>query len=98
MRNQNSRSKAKVRKLYSNLVRDGFKFLGKGEFALKDIYSAVKKEYANLCDDGYKCEVCCHCGTKSPEWQHRVRAVLGRLKKSGENVRNGTARGLWVIA
>ncbi len=98
MRNQNSKSIEKVRSLYSNLVQDGFKFLGKDEFALKEIYSAVKKRYPNLCDDGYKCEVCCHCGTKSPEWQHRVRTVLGTLKKSGGNVRNGAARGLWIIA
>jgi len=51
-----------------------------------------------LCDDNYMCyQSCSHGAKNTPEWQHRVRAALGRLKDTGRNVRKGVARNYWVI-
>jgi len=86
----------KVRELYSKLVEAQFSFMGKGEFHLKEIHSAVKKRYPGLCDDNYLCRECCTSGNVDLEWHHRVRAVLGVLKNKG-NVRKGYNRGYWIF-
>jgi len=84
--------------LYSNLKKDEFRFLGKGEFDLQTIYSAVKERYPDLCDDDYMCSQCCKAGNRNdPEWHHRVRAALGSLKDAGTNVKKGQTRGYWII-
>ena len=84
--------------LYSNLVKDEFEFLGKRQLDLQAIYSAVKEKYSNLCDDDYMCDQCCKNGNKNdPEWHHRVRAALGRLKDSGKNVKKGDTRKFWIF-
>ena len=86
-----------VRELYSELVDSQFSFMGKGEFHIQKIYSAVKKRYPHLCDDSLMCHWCCK-GSKDtgPEWQHRVRTVLGSLKDNGE-VKKGNNRGYWIF-
>ncbi len=84
--------------LYLGLMKDEFRFLGKGEFDLQTIYSAVKERYSALCDDDYMCCQCCKNGNKNdPEWHHRVRAALGSLKDAGKNVKNGHARKFWIV-
>jgi len=87
----------KVRELYSKLVEAQFSFVGKGEFRLQKIYSTVKEKYSCLCDDSLMCCECCKSSRdQTPEWQHRVRTVLGVLKNKG-NVRKGNNRGYWIF-
>ena len=88
----------KVRELYSKLVEVQFSFMGKGEFRLQEIYSAVKEKYSCLCDDSFICCECCKSSRDhTPEWQHRVRTALGSLKDLKRNVRKGCNRSCWVI-
>jgi len=98
MRSKSILVRKKLSNLYSNLIQNEFRFLGKGEFDLQTILSAVKKRFSNLCDDNYMCyQSCSHGAKNTPEWQHRVRAALGRLKDTERNVRKGVARNYWVI-
>ena len=86
-----------VRELYSKLIEDQFSFMGKGEFHIQKIYSTVKKKYSYLCDDSLMCCGCCNSSQdQTPEWQHRVRTVLGVLKNKG-NVEKGDNRGYWIF-
>jgi hypothetical protein len=87
-----------VRELYSNLLEARFSFMGEGEFRLQEIYSAVQKKYSYLCDDSFICcESCRSSQDRTPEWQHRVRTVLGGLKDKKRNVKKGGNRGYWII-
>ncbi len=88
----------KVRELYSTLVEIQFAFMGNGEFSLKEIYTAIKKKYPSLCDDGF---ICCECCASSrdhtPEWQHRIRTALAKLKDLKRNIKKGNRRNYWII-
>jgi hypothetical protein len=89
----------KIRELYLKLRETQFCFLGNGEYRLQEIYSAVKKKYSDLCNDSYICcESCKSSQGHTPEWQHRVRTVLGGLKNKKSNVRKGSLRGCWIIS
>jgi hypothetical protein len=84
-----------TRQLSKELTGSGFDFLPKGNIALEDVYKAVKAAYPALCDDGYLCAESCGTKQRKPEWQHRVRTVLSRLKKLRRGVTNADARGHW---
>lgn len=84
------------RELYRKLIDDEMAFLPKGEIALKTIYKTVKDNYPILCDDNVLCRDICTQGANEPEWKHRVRTVLYRLKKQGI-IQKSLTRGFWVI-
>lgn len=73
-----------------------FRFMGAGEYHIREIYEAVKNQYPHLCDDNYLCSD--HCRTKhtDPEWHHAVRSKLQQFKGTGI-VSKGHARSYWVI-
>lgn len=66
--------------LYSKLIEEQFRFLN-GVYATDDIYNEVKNRYPALCDDEYLCIQNCKSGHNQPEWKHRVRSALFRLKE-----------------
>jgi hypothetical protein len=66
-------AKPEIQELYQRLMNDRFRFLGRGEHDLHDIYGAVKNRYRDLCDDSYLCRDNCSSGHDQPEWQHTVR-------------------------
>lgn len=50
-----------------------------------EVYPAVKDAYPQLCDEDIMCSDICSNGNASPEWKHRVRTVLHRLKDDSES-------------
>ena len=67
--------------LYQHLQETQFSFAPRGRYHFHDIYSFVKEQYPELCDDSYLCSQNCKQGHNTPEWQHRVRAALDSLKR-----------------
>ena len=86
----------KHRQLYIELIDSEMDFLPSGEIELKTIYNLVKKKYPGLCNDRVLCKDICTQGTNQPEWKHRVRTVLNRLKDQ-ELIEKSTQRGYWII-
>ena len=90
-------ARLKEKNLYKVLVENGFSFVGNGRIELKEIYSAVKANYGEFCDDNYICIENCKQGNNQPEWNHIVRKALYRLKKIGEPVNFSGNRRFWYI-
>ena len=87
----------KLSELYSQLINTKFNFIRRGEHHLQDIYREVKLKFPVLCDDNILCSKICSQGTQNPEWQHRVRAALGRLKSKDGLVSKSGRRGYWFF-
>ncbi len=81
--------------LYQHLQETQFSFAPRGRHHLHDIYSYVKEQYPELCDDSYLCSESCKQGHNSPEWQHRVRAALDSLKRRSPIVQSDSEHGFW---
>lgn len=90
-------TRLKEKNLFRVLVDNGFSFVGKDRFEIKEIYDAVKSEYGELCDDNYLCADNCRQGNNKPEWNHVVRKALYRLKKTGEPVHFSGKRRFWDL-
>jgi len=86
-----------LEQLYEELCRTRFRFVGRGEFRLQDIYTAVKSAFRSLCDDGFLCSENCSRGGGTPEWQHVVRKALDRLRVTSDSVAHGSKRGRWRL-
>jgi hypothetical protein len=71
-----------IRKLSNNLHGNEMRIVGSGDHTMKEIYSAVKAFYPELCDDSV---LCTHDGRPPyrPEWHHVVRSVLQSLRNRG---------------
>ena len=72
-----------VKLLSKKLSKDGLKCVPEGVHHIEEIYSLVKAEYPDLCDDTLLCKDVCSCGANQPEWKHRVRNIMTRLKNKG---------------
>jgi hypothetical protein len=72
-----------VNRLNGVLKETEFDFLQSGKHHIQDdIYPAVKREYPDLCDDSITCDQTCNSGNvDQPEWKHRVRTALGKLRE-----------------
>ena len=74
----------------SQLLRESNRaFLGYNPIKSQEIYSAVKNQFPDLCDDNYLCP---HYGNQRsirPEWHHLVRSYRNSLKKKGLAIRTG---------
>ena len=88
-------ARAELEDLYRILVDARFEFIPRGEVHLREVYAIVKDRYPVLCDDSYLCSTNCKSGYNSPEWKHMVRTGLNEMKKRGEPVTTGSARGMW---
>ena len=87
----------KHKRLYNQLITTKLNFIGPGTHHIKFIYSEVKKQFPDLCDDNVICAEICKQGTQGPEWQHRVRTVLQKLKASSNRLSKGDGYGYWVF-
>ena len=72
-----------INKINYILKQTEFDFLPSGKHHIQDdIYPAVKREYPNLCDNTVTCDQTCNSGNvDQPEWKHRVRTALGKLRE-----------------
>lgn len=86
----------KHEQLYSKLTKNRMDFLPVGEIEIKTIYNIVKSNYPDLCDDQVLCKDICTQGTNQPEWNHRVRSVLSRLKDQNF-IEKSNRRGFWIV-
>lgn len=77
--------------LYRKLIDDQFSFMN-GVCVTEDIYNEVEKRYAELCIDSYRCIQNCKNGNDQPEWKHKVRSALERLKNNGQVIYNRIER------
>lgn len=87
-----------VKLLSKKLSKDGLKCVPEGVHHIEEIYSLVKAEYPQLCDDTLRCKDVCSCGANQPEWKHRVRNIMTRLKNKGRATKGLLARGYWRIS
>lgn len=72
------------KQLRISLKNSRFDFLGEyNNLKAKEIYGFVKKEFPDLCDDYYLCDVNCKDGYNTPEWHHTVRSTIQSFKKKG---------------
>ncbi len=90
-------ARAELQQLYQELCSTAFRFVGRGEYELQDIYATVRSTYRRLCDDNFLCSENCARGGQTPEWWHVVRKALDRLRVTSDSVRNGSRRGRWVL-
>lgn len=70
----------KTKRLYTELMHDKLGFLMPGTYETHQLYTAIQERYPDLCNDHYSCLQNCTAGNNQPEWKHRVRSVLSRLK------------------
>jgi hypothetical protein len=85
----------KLARLSAELVTSRFSCVPRGDHDLQAVYSAVKSAYPELCDDSYLCSQHCAKGQKTPEWRHKVRSALSRVKAADTGVTAGDRRGEW---
>jgi hypothetical protein len=90
-------ARTELEELYRILMDTRFEFIPRGEIHLRGVYAIVKERYPELCDDSYLCSMNCKSGYNSPQWMHVVRTCLSEMKKRGEPVSTGGARGTWVF-
>jgi hypothetical protein len=88
----------KHKELYRELMNIKFRFIEPGQYHLQEIYEKVKHQYPEYCDDSIICSDTCTRGTQNPEWQHRVRSALGKLKSSSIGISKGSSHGYWVLS
>ena len=74
-----------------------FTFMPRGEHRLHDVYRVVQGRFPELCDDTVLCKQTCTEGTEGPEWKHRVRAALQRLKTLSGPVLKCQRHGYWIF-
>ena len=70
----------KAKRLSEHLMQERLRFLPAGSYETHQIYAAIQERYPDLCNDGYSCIDNCNGGNNQPEWKHKVRGVLSRLK------------------
>jgi hypothetical protein len=61
-------------------LQDFLHFLPAGSYKTHQIYTALQERYPDLCNDTYSCIDNCNGGNNQPEWKHKVRGALSRLK------------------
>jgi len=83
--------------LFTRLTESEFKFIGKGEKTIEQIYEKVKKEYPVLCLDDFMCSENCKNGTNQPEWKHKVIDALKYTEINGFSVKK-EGDNLWLFS
>jgi hypothetical protein len=76
----NGEENEKSKQLSELLMQERLSFLPAGSYETHQIYAAIQERYPDLCNDGYSCVDNCNGGNNQPEWKHKVRGVLSRLK------------------
>lgn len=87
----------KLKELQRRLGESDFRFVSAGDRQLSDeVYPAVEQQFPRLCDESIECTDVCSAGSRSPEWQHRVRTALHRLAdESDSRVEKSNEHGYW---
>lgn len=83
-------------RLSKELKNSEFTFLGNNPIHIDEIYSLVKNQFPDLCDDEYLCSTHCRNGNNQPEWKHAVRSNMQSMKKKGIAQRTGNVRE-WIF-
>lgn len=86
-----------IRELYQELLDSEFRFMSRGKHRVDGIYRVVKTRYPELCEDDYLCRDNCSQGHNRPEWEHTVRKVLDRLKKSPNSPVSKGETNYWIF-